>query len=144
MAFLHFYMGDALAFQHVQRAWGRVPGNPFEYLWIGLTDWPRTGLWPTTNQWLGLAAVFGFGMTAVLAWQRKYPLALYCLICLVLPLSAGMASMLRFVVALSPLMLPTMRFLAGSRPLFWLALLAFIIGDYTFTVGWLEGWLALV
>jgi hypothetical protein len=55
-----------------------------------------------------------------------------------------MASMLRFVVALSPLMLPTMRFLAGSRPLFWLALLAFIIGDYTFTVGWLEGWLALV
>ncbi|MGN6102593.1 MAG: hypothetical protein ACTHOR_15740 [Devosia sp.] len=144
MAFLHFYMGDALAFQHVQRAWGRVPGNPFEYLWIGLTDWPRMGLWPSTNQWLGLAAVFGFGMTAVLAWQRKYPLALYCLICLVLPLSAGMASMLRFVVALSPLMLPTMRFLAWGRPLFWLALLAFIIGDYTFTVGWLEGWLALV
>ena len=144
MAYLYHLMGDALAFQHVQRAWGRVPGNPLEYLWIGLTDWPDSGFWPSTNQWLGLAALFGIGMTAVLAFQRKYPMAVFSLICLVLPLSAGMASMLRFVVALSPVVLPVMMLLARWRVLFFLALAAFVVGDYFFTVGWLEEWLPLV
>lgn len=144
MAYLHFYMGDALAFSHVQRAWGRVPGNPFVYLWIGLTDWPQSGLWPSTNQWLGLAALGGLAMTAVLAVQRKYPIAVFCLISLIVPLSAGMASMLRFVVALSPVVLPVMAFLARWRWLFVVSLLVFVASDYFLTVGWLKEWLALV
>jgi len=144
MAYLHFYMGDALAFSHVQRAWGRVPGNPLIYLWIGLTDLPDSGFWPSTNQWLGLAAVFGLGMTVLLALQRRYAVALFCLMSLVVPLAAGMASMLRFVVALSPVVLPAIAFLARWRWLFVVSLLAFIASDYFFTVGWLEGWLALV
>jgi hypothetical protein len=144
MAYLHFYMGDALAFQHVQRAWGRVPGNPFVYLWIGLTDWPKAGIWPSTNQWLGLAAVGGLVVTAVLAFQRRYPIALFSLVCLIVPLSAGMASMLRFVVALSPVVLPVIALLARWRLVFIVTLLAFIAADYFFTVGWLEEWLPLV
>jgi Gpi18-like mannosyltransferase len=144
MAYLHYYMGDALAFQHVQRAWGRVPGNPFVYLWIGLTDWSKDGFWPSTNQWLGLSAVGGLIVTAVLAWQRKYPVALFSLICLIVPLSAGMASMLRFVTALSPVVLPVMTLLARWKLVFAVALIAFVAGDYFFTVGWLEEWLPLV
>jgi hypothetical protein len=144
MAFLHYYMGDALAFQHVQRAWGRVPGNPFLYLWIGLTDLPDSGFWPSTNEWLGLAAVGGLVVTAVLAFQRKYPIALFSLVSLIVPLSAGMASMLRFVVALSPVVLPVMALLARWRWLFVVSLVAFVASDYFFTVGWLKEWLALV
>jgi len=144
MAYLYHYMGDALAFQHVQRAWGRVPGNPFEYLWIGLTDWPQSGFLPSTNQWLGLSAVVGLAVSAVLLFQRKYPIAIFCLICLVVPLSAGMASMLRFVVALSPVVLPVIALLARWRPVFVVTLVAFVAGDYFFTVGWLAEWLSLV
>jgi hypothetical protein len=144
MAYLHGFMGDALAFSHVQRAWGRVPGNPFVYLWIGLTDMPKTGFWPSTNQWLGLSAVAGLVLTGVLAWRRRWAEALFCIVCLVVPLSAGMASMLRFVVALSPIVLLAIGLLARWRPLFIVTLLAFVAADYFFTVGWLSEWLALV
>ncbi|MDR3470154.1 MAG: hypothetical protein P4M09_00425 [Devosia sp.] len=144
MAYLYFYMGDALAFSHVQRAWGRVPGNPLMYLWIGLTDWPKEGFWPSTNQWLGLAAIGGLAVTAVLAIRRQFAVALFSLICLVVPLSAGMASMLRFVVALSPVVLPVIALLAKWRPLFVVSLIAFVAADYFFTIGWLEEWLPLV
>ena len=144
MAYLHFYMGDALAFSHVQRAWGRVPGNPFLYLWIGLTDFPKSGFLPSTNQWLGIAALVGLGMAAVLAFQRKYPIALFCLVSLVVPLAAGMASMLRFVVALSPVVMTLFAFLARWRWLFVVSLLVFVASDYFLTVGWLKEWLFLV
>ena len=144
MAYLHFLMGDALAFQHVQRAWGRVPGNPLLYLWIGLTDMPDSGFLPSTNQWLALTALVGLGVTAVLFVRRQYPMAVFCLICLVLPLAAGLASMLRFVAALSPVVLPVMALLGRWRPVFLVTLLAFVAGDYFFTVGWLEEWLPLV
>lgn len=144
MAFLHVYMGDALAFSHVQRAWGRVPGNPLVYLWIALTDLPRSGLWPSTNQWLGISALAGLALTCVLAWKRRYPEALFCIICLIVPLSAGMASMLRFVVALSPVVLVGISMLARAKRLFPLLLLGIVASDYFFTLGWLREWLALV
>jgi hypothetical protein len=144
MAYLHFYIGDALAFQHVQRAWGRVPDNPLVYLWIAVTDMPDDGFWPSTNQWLALAALIGLAVTVVLALRRQYPLALFCLICLILPLSAGMASMLRFVVALSPVVLPIVALFARWRPVFFVTLALVVAGDYFFTVGWLEEWLPLV
>jgi hypothetical protein len=144
MAYLHGFMGDALAFSHVQRAWGRVLGNPLVYLWIGLTDMPDSGFWPSTNQWLALAALGGIGLTGLLAWKRRYPEALFCLICLVLPLCAGMASMLRFVAALSPIVLLAMSLLARRRAVFAAVLVAFVVGDWYFTIGWLEEWLALV
>lgn len=145
MAYLHWFIGDALAFQHVQRAWGRVAGNPLLYLSIAFTDWPKDGSWwPSTNQWLGIAAVGGLLLAGVLAWQRKWPAAVFCLICLVIPLCAGMASMLRFVVALSPIMLAAMSLLARWRWLFAVSLIAFVAADYFFTVGWLREWLALV
>ena len=55
-----------------------------------------------------------------------------------------MASMLRFVVALSPIMLAAMSLLARWRWLFAVSLIAFVAADYFFTVGWLREWLALV
>jgi hypothetical protein len=144
MAYLYGWMGDALAFSHVQRAWGRVTGNPLIYLWDALTDFSGDAFFLSTPQWLGLSAVVGLGLTAVLAWRRRYPEALFCLICLVVPLSAGMASMLRFVAALSPIVLLAMNLLASRKLLFVVVLAAFVVSDYFFTVGWLEEWLPLV
>jgi hypothetical protein len=144
MAFLYGYIGDALAFSHVQRAWGRVTGNPFGYLWQAVTDF-KPGFGPSTNQWLAIAALGGLALTGLLAWRRRYAEAVFCIICLVVPLSAGMASMLRFVVALSPIVVLAITLLARQRLLFWFSLAACIASDYVFTLGWLdEHWFALV
>ena len=77
-------------------------------------------------------------------WRRQYSAAVFCLICLILPMAAGMASMLRFVSAMSPLVLTLMLFLARWRIVFVVALAGFVAADYFFTFGWLSGYLTLV
>lgn len=144
MAFLHFHIGDALAFSHVQRAWGRATGNPLNYLWVALTNFPTTGWVPTVSQQLAGAWLVGMAMTVVLAVRRQFAAALYCLICLVLPLFAGMASMLRFVVGLAPVTITAMTLLARWRPLTYVSLAVFMVGCYFGTIGWMTGVLTLV
>ena len=144
MAFLHWHIGDALAFQHVQRAWGRATGNPLVYLWSALTNFPREGWVPTVSQQLGVAWLVGLAMTIIMAARRQYAAALFCLICLTLPLFAGMASMLRFVVGLAPVTLTAMSLLSGRPALYYGTLGVILVGGYFGTVGWLTGVLTLV
>jgi hypothetical protein len=144
MAYLYHHMGDALAFSHVQRAWGRITGNPLVFLWQGLMATSNDGTWPAVDQWLAVAAVAGLGLTILLAWRRRYSEAIFCAICLIAPMGAGLASMLRFVVALSPLVLLAIELLARRKPLFVAATIGFAVADYFFTVGWLQNWLPLV
>ena len=144
MAYLYFLMGDGLAFQHVQRAWARVSGNPFDFLWQAITWVDRTGFWISPPQQLATAAICGFALVGVLIWRRQYAPAIFCLVCIVLPLFAGMASMLRFVVALSSLMLALMGLLAKYRLVFLTMLAMFVVADYFCTIGWLTEYLSLV
>lgn len=144
MAYLRFHMGDALAFSHVQRAWGRITGNPLVFLGQGLTATSNDGAWPAVDQWLAAAALAGLAMTVALAWRRRYPAALFCALCLIMPMTAGLASMPRFVVALSPLVLLAMELLGRWKSLFIVSTMGFVVGDYVLTVGWLQDWLALV
>jgi hypothetical protein len=144
MGFLYWRIGDALAFSHVQRAWGRSIGNPLFSIWRGLNNFPPEGLVPSVSQQLALAAIAGLALTALLFWRRVWPAAIFCLICLGLPLFAGLASMLRFVVAQAPLMLALMSLLARWRWLAIVSLLAFLVADYFFTIGWMTGYLSLV
>jgi hypothetical protein len=144
MAYLHWHIGDALAFSHVQRAWGRATGNPLVYLWNGLTNFPKNSWWPTVSQQLGVAWLVGMVMTVVMAMRRQFPAALFCLVCLTLPLSAGLASMLRFVVGLAPVAITAMTLLARSRMLCVVSLGIILVGGYFGTVGWLTGVLTLV
>jgi hypothetical protein len=144
MAYLYFHMGDALAFSHVQRAWGRVTGNPFFFLWQGITAKASDGSWPAVDQWLALAALVGLGLTVGLVWRRRYAEAVFCFVCLIAPLAAGLASMLRFVAALSPVVLLGIELLARWKALAIATALIFVVTDYFFTVGWLQNWLPLV
>jgi hypothetical protein len=144
MAYLDWRLGDALAFQHVQRAWGRVVGNPGFYLWRSLTSFPETGFWPTTPQQQGLAAVFGLVMTGVLAWKRRLPEAVFSLFCIVVPLSAGTISFVRFMAGLAPVCLMAVELLTARFWLFALSLLVLLAGGYFGTFGWLTGYLSLV
>lgn len=141
---LHLTVGDGLAFSHVQRAFGRAVAPPWQWLWDGLTKVPQTGWAPTSSQWNAIAAVAGLALSGWLAWRRRYGVALFCAICLVLPLSAGLASLVRYTVGLAPLGLAAMEILSARRALAWLAIALFLVGCYVFTAAWIGGHLALV
>ncbi|WEK04836.1 MAG: hypothetical protein P0Y65_00840 [Candidatus Devosia phytovorans] len=145
MAFLNYWIGDGLAFSHVQRAWARVVGNPVFYLWRGLTNWSVTqGQWLTPSQVLALAAVAGLILTGVLAWRRQWPAVLFALLAIIIPLAAGLASMLRFMTAMAPLTITLMTLLGRWRWLFVVSLLTILIGAWFTTLAWLGGNVALV
>ena len=141
---LHLTVGDGLAFSHVQRAFGRAVAPPWQWLWDGLTKVPQTGWAPTSSQWNAIAAAAGLALSGWLAWRRRYGVALFCAICLVLPLSAGLASLVRYTVGLAPLGLAAMEILSARRALAWLAIALFLVGCYVFTAAWIGGHLALV
>ena len=66
MAFLNWWIGDGLAFIHVQRAWARAYGSPVTFVWDALTDWPKTGFVPTAAQQLAVAVITGFVLAGLL------------------------------------------------------------------------------
>lgn len=144
MAYLHFHIGDALAFSHVQRAWSRPTGNPVVFVWNALTSFPREGWFPTPPQQLAVAVITGYALSIVLLVRKRYGMAVYSLICLTLPLFAGMASVLRFTAALAPMPLMLTELLARRRWLFTVALLVMLAAGYFTTIGWLTGYLSLV
>ena len=143
MAFLHYWIGDGLAFSHVQRAWGRLIDNPLVYLWRGLNSPPASGFVPTGSQILALASLAGIALTIVLAWRRQWPAGVFCLLASFIPLAAGLASMLRFMAAMAPLTITLMTMLAARRWLFWLSLVLLLVGAFTPTLAWLGGNVAL-
>jgi len=144
MAFLNWWIGDGLAFLHVQRAWARAYGNPLTFVWDALTDFPKAGLVPTFPQQLAVAVITGYALMGVLAWRRKWAGATFSLISLTIPLFAGMASTLRFTAALAPLAIEGAKILGANRIVFALALLGFLVADYFVTTNWITGALSLV
>ncbi|RWL18214.1 hypothetical protein [Mesorhizobium sp.] len=142
--FLYLTVGDGFAFLHVQRAFGRVAGNPLVFLWDGLSTVPTIGWLPTAPQWSALAAITGLALSAVLAARRQHGAALFCALCIILPLITNLASMVRYVVGLAPLTMLLAVLLSASR-LIWLAALVLFLGAcYFTTVAWIGGYLALV
>jgi len=144
MLYLHQLVGDALAFSHVQRAWGRPMGNPLVFIWNALANMPQGAWVPTPSQQLAVVTLGGYGLTAVLVLRKRYAMAIYCIIALTLPLFAGMASMLRFVAGLAPMPLMLSELLARNRWVFAGSLLVFLAASYFTTIGWLTGYLTLV
>ncbi|UVC13913.1 hypothetical protein [Mesorhizobium onobrychidis] len=142
--FLYLTVGDGFAFLHVQRAFGRVAGNPLVFLWDGLSAVPTTGWLPTAPQWSALAAITGLALSAVLAARRQYGAALFCALGIILPLITNLASMVRYVVGLAPLTMMLAVLLSAAK-LIWLAALVLFLGAcYFMTVAWIGGYLALV
>jgi hypothetical protein len=144
MAFLHLHIGDALAFQHVQRAWGRPFGLPPVFIWNGLTNLPGEGWWPTASQFLAAASVAGYVLIVGLVLTGRIGMAIYAFIALTLPLFAGLASMVRFVAGMAPMSLLLADLLGRTRIGFVLGMLLVLVGGWYGTFGWLDWNLALV
>ncbi len=144
MAFLYGYVGDGLAFLHVQRAWARAYGDPLTFVWQAITTWPTSSWAPTAPQQIAATVIVGFVLIGMLFWRRQWAGATFSAISLVTPLFAGMASMLRFTVALAPLAILACRLLARHWAIFALALLGFMVADYYVAMNWISGALSLV
>jgi hypothetical protein len=144
MLYLYLTVGDGFAFIHVQRAFGRIVGNPLQFLWDGFSETPTTGWLPTPPQWSAFACVAGLALSAVLAYRRHHGAALFCTLGIVLPLVTNLASMLRYVVGLAPLVLLSMMLLAKSRLTFYAALVLLPAACYFTTMAWMGGNVALV
>ena len=144
MGFLSRWMGDGLAFIHVQRAWSRSYGNPLDFIWQALTSFPK-GTWvPTAPEQLAVAVITGFVLIALLLRRREWAGATFSFISLLTPLFAGMASTLRFTSALAPLAIYGSKVLAANRVVFVLTLLGFLVADYYVAQNWITGALSLV
>ncbi|PBB30654.1 hypothetical protein EOA79_22065 [Mesorhizobium sp. M1A.F.Ca.IN.020.03.2.1] len=144
MLYLYVTVGDGFAFVHVQRAFGRVAGNPLLFLWAGLSYHPGAGWWPSAPQWSASTAIVGLALAAVLAARRQIGAALFCAMAIILPLTSNLASMVRYVVGLAPLTMLTAVLLSGSKATLVAALIVFLFTCYFMTVAWLGGYLALV
>lgn len=98
MAFLYWLSGDALAFSHIQRAWDRVPGNPFAYIVSGLRADAINRYWAVMTSLALLVPVY-------FAWRRRFELALFSLGCTLIPLSTGLWAMPRYIWWQAPILL---------------------------------------
>jgi hypothetical protein len=92
MLYLYTLVGDALAFVHVQKAWGRSFGNPAVVLWNGVTSGALR------SQYLAITGILGFGLAGYLMSQRRYTEGIFGLILLLLPVSSGIDSIPRYIV----------------------------------------------
>jgi hypothetical protein len=144
MLYLHLTIGDGFAFVHVQRAFGRVTGDPLQFLWDGFSETPTTGWLPTSPQWSAFACLAGLALSGLLAYRRHYGAALFCALGIVLPLLTNLASMVRYVVGLAPLIVLSMALLAQFRLTFYAALVLLPAACYFTTIAWMGGNLALV
>lgn len=98
MTYLYFWMGDALSFVHVMKAWGRIPGNPLSHLLAYLQGDGLARLW-------AVMVLLAFALIGRLIRDRRYELAAFSLPATLLPLSTGLVSMPRYLWWQAPLLL---------------------------------------
>ncbi|MCP9629178.1 hypothetical protein NML43_18950 [Rhodopseudomonas palustris] len=98
MVALYFANGDALAFVHVQRAWNRSIGSPFDHLQQAYYGSAR-------DRAAAILTVCAFCAIGYLVVRGRIELALFSLLSTVVPLSAGIWSMPRFIMWQAPILL---------------------------------------
>ena len=137
--YLWFHSGDALAFVHIQRAWGRAFADPFNNLWLTVKMQFDSHNYSsiTSDLAFGLAAIFGILLSAVMAWKGRWDWALFSLFGVLLPLSTNAYSMLRFVVGLAPVLITASVLFSRWKWLFYLLLPAMLILDVLLLPTWI-------
>lgn len=135
MAYLQVKAGDALAFAHVQTAWGRGLGNPLGNLLDGLLLMHHGGYGLT----MSLFALGGLLLAAVLAFRRDFGMALFVAASILLAMSTGVMSLPRFVAGLSPVSIAAAQLLSGGRLGTIAAVLASLVLCVVMTMMWLGG-----
>ena len=112
MLYLQSITGDALAFVHVQKAWGRSVGNPFSPMLAGLiypSKLPASDWVSFVEAWVAMVLI------VKLTLMRRPLLLVLALFLTLVPLAAGLASFTRYALVIFPLWLVLANSLA-KRP----------------------------
>lgn len=112
MIFLFVRTGNPLAFVAIQEAWGRQVGFPFTALlrpFLGEPTLTATG----AITWV--FAVVALALTAFLALRRAWAPAALAALLLLVPLSAGLVSVMRYIVVVYPVFVLAGLLVGGHR-----------------------------
>jgi hypothetical protein len=90
MLYLYRHTGDALASAHIYVGWGVTSGNPVAIVWEAL----RAGEWP---RFWACVAIGGWAVSAWLLVQREYEKAAFLALAILIPATAEVTGMQRFV-----------------------------------------------
>ncbi len=116
--FLHFHTQDYLAFIHINKApgWNRNIGNPV------------ATILNSNHLYFSMVAMLGFVTSIFFAIRKNYELAIFSFLCTVIPLSAGLMSMPRFILFQAPVLL--MIGLFGGKKLIYPLVFFFICSTF--------------
>jgi hypothetical protein len=133
MLYLHVHVGDALAFAHIQSAWNRALGNPFGYIFVGLTG--RSGIGLT----MAIAAVLGLAASLVLCVRGRFGMGAFTAAAIIVSASTNLTSMLRFVIGLPPVTILMAELLGGGPVRLALTVLVSMGLCVLFSMMWMGG-----
>ena len=138
MRYLDGLVGDGMAFLHVEKAWGRTPGNPLEHLFQGLLALDSPDF---------ILAVFALVALYLSLRQimRRRPEGVLSLLFVLIPLSTSVAGMARYTVCSFPILMETSNALKEKSTLekiMW-AIFLFILG-IAGTLKWFYGAVVMI
>ncbi len=102
MAYLYLHMGDAYAFLHIQRGWGRAENNPFAVLLTGLQTndlVPAFSAGHQSHTFAALCGLAGLALSARLLFLRRFAECWFLLASILIALSAGLLAFPRYCLA---------------------------------------------
>jgi len=132
MLYMYHHIGDALVQQHIQVAWGKIPGNPFQVLWMSFLShhWPF--VWGVT----GLVALL---LSGWLVYLHKPEHGVFLAASVLIPFSATWMGAPRYIWWQPPFLYVIYLLLKRNTGL-WLIYTAFASGIATFViVEWFSG-----
>ncbi len=134
MVYLYFLTGDALAFSHVQRAWGRTFHNPLRVIAGALLHEPLL-------RWFALMDLLGLALCFILWIQKRHELAVFSLVCIALAVVTGLYSAPRYLWWQAPMLLVASQLLArlGAKKYWLLVFPALVAGFVVMLVSWFSG-----
>lgn len=121
MIFLYFHTGNALAFIEASKAWGREINNPVSTLLHAMTA-PYAIL-----NLFAINTLFALYCCCFLAKKGFHHLAIFSLICIIIPISTStLYSMPRYIWYQAPILLAVCYFI-NKRPVLLIPILAFLM-----------------
>jgi len=120
MTYLYWLCGDALAFMHIQKAWGRE----IQFPWIVLSYEVLSGN-PHRLYW-ALLSVFSLAIACYFLWQKNWELGLFLALNTIIPITTSLASMPRYIFWQAPFLL-FLGILLSQKSYYWMIAAPFFI-----------------
>lgn len=130
--YLYYHVGDALAFAHIQVAWGKAVNNPAVVVFSGLKGGPF-------NIVAALLSLYAFCGVFYYSARKEYAILFFLLVGIILPLISTLASMPRYISWQVPILLFTGELLTALKIPIVLLVGFFVIGLYFMYHSWLNG-----